>query len=133
MVETRKMLTIMILDDEEDILTLYSDYLSRKGHRIIKTYINSETILDDIDIERPNAYIIDYRLPGNRNGIEVASEILKKFPSSCIMFITAFEFLDHEISKHKIFYDKNIDILIKPVKLRQIEDSLLSLVHNENF
>ena len=117
----------MILDDEEDILTLYSDYLSRKGHRVINTYVNSETILDDVDIERPDAYIIDYRLPGNRNGIEVASEILKKFPSSCIMFITAFEFLEHEISKHNIFNDKNIEILIKPVKLRQIEDCLLNL------
>ena len=49
----------MILDDEEDILTLYSDYLSRKGHRVIKTYVNSKTILDDVDIERPDAYIID--------------------------------------------------------------------------
>ena len=120
----------MILDDE-DILTLYNDYLSRKGHRVIKTYVNSETILDDIDIERPDAYIIDYRLPGNRNGIEVASEILKKFPSSCIMFITAFEFLDHEIAEHDIFFDKNIEILIKPVKLRQIEDSLLNLTSNQ--
>lgn len=123
----------MILDDEEDILTLYSDYLSRKGHRVIKTYVNSKTILDDVDIERPDAYIIDYRLPGNRNGLEVATEILRKFPSSCIMFtscimfITAFEFLEFEISKHDIFYDKNIEILIKPVKLRQIEDSLLKL------
>ncbi|HYY86914.1 MAG TPA: response regulator [Nitrososphaeraceae archaeon] len=133
MAETRTMLTIMILDDEEDILTLYSDYLSRKGHRVIKTYVNSETILDDIDIERPDAYIIDYRLPGNRNGVEVASEILKKFPSSCIMFITAFEFLDHEISKHNIFYDKNIEILIKPVKLRQIEESLLNLMSHKTF
>lgn len=133
MAETRTTLTIMILDDEEDILTLYSDYLSRKGHRVIKTYVNSETILDDIDIERPDAYIIDYRLPGNRNGVEVASEILKKFPSSCIMFITAFEFLDHEISKHNIFYDKNIEILIKPVKLRQIEESLLNLMSHKTF
>jgi len=133
MAETRRTLTIMILDDEEDILTLYSDYLSRKGHRVIKTYVNSETILDDIDNERPDAYIIDYRLPGNRNGVEVASEILKKFPSSCIMFITAFEFLDHEISKHNIFYDKNIEILIKPVKLRQIEDSLLNLMSQKTF
>jgi DNA-binding response OmpR family regulator len=58
MVETRKTLTIMILDDE-DILTLYSDYLSRKGFRVIRTYVNSETILDDINIERPDAYIID--------------------------------------------------------------------------
>jgi DNA-binding NtrC family response regulator len=133
MVETRKTLTIMILDDEEDILTLYSDYLSRKGHRVIRTYVNSETILDDMNIERPDAYIIDYWLPDNRNGIEVASEILKKFPSSCIMFITAFEFLDHEISKYDIFYKKNIEILIKPVKLRQIEDSLSNLMTSETF
>lgn len=49
------------------------------------------------------------------------------------MFITALEFLDHETTKHEIFYDKNIDILIKPVKLRQIEDSLLSQVCNETF
>ncbi|HEX7274636.1 MAG TPA: response regulator [Nitrososphaeraceae archaeon] len=132
MIETSKRLTIMILDDEEDILTLYSDYLSRKGHRVIKTYANADTILNDIDIERPDVYIIDYRLPTNRNGIEVASEILKKFPTSCIMFITAFEFLDHEISKHGIFSDKSIEVLIKPVKLRQIEDSLLNLVRNEN-
>lgn len=75
MVETRKTLTIMILDDEEDILTLYSDYLSRKGHRVIRTYVNSETILDDINIERPDVYIIDYRLSHNRNGIEITSEI----------------------------------------------------------
>jgi len=131
MVETIKTLTIMILDDEEDILTLYNDYLSRKGHRVIRTYVNSEIIIDDIDIERPDAYIIDYRLPGNRNGIEIASEILKKFPSSCIMFLTAFEFLDLEISKHDIFFDKNIEILINPVKLRQIEDSLLNLTSNQ--
>jgi DNA-binding NtrC family response regulator len=131
MVETIKTLTIMILDDEEDILTLYSDYLSRKGHRVIKTYVNSETILEDIDIERPDVYIIDYRLPGNRNGIEVASEILKKFPSSFIMFITAFEFLDQEISKHDVLRDKNVEIMIKPVKLRQIEDSLLNLMNHQ--
>ena len=121
----------MILDDEEDILTLYSDYLSRKGHRVIKTYANADTLLNDIDTERPDVYIIDYRLPTNRNGIEVASEILKKFPTSRIMFITAFELLDDEISKHDIFSDKNIEVLIKPVKLRQIEDSLLNLVRNE--
>jgi DNA-binding NtrC family response regulator len=132
MIETSKRLTVMILDDEEDILTLYSHYLSRKGYRVIKTYANADTLLNDIDIERrPDVYIIDYRLPTNRNGIEVASEILKKFPTSRIMFISAFELLDHELSKHDIFSDKNIEVLIKPVKLRQIEDSLLNLVRNE--
>ncbi|RPI80895.1 MAG: response regulator [Nitrosopumilales archaeon] len=77
MVTTAKTYTIMILDDEEDILNLYSDYLSSKGHRVLKTYVNGDTILDDIDIEFPDLYIIDYRLLGNMNGIEVAIEILK--------------------------------------------------------
>ena len=118
----------MILDDEEDILKLYSDYLSCKGHRVLRAYVNADTILDDIDIECPDVYIIDYRLLGNMNGIEVAVEILNKFPSACIMFITAFELLKQEISKHDIFYDKNVDVLIKPVRLYQIQNSLMNLL-----
>lgn len=118
----------MLLDDEEDILKLYSDYLSRMGHRVLKAYVNADTILDDIDIEFPDVYIIDYRLLGNMNGVEVAVEILNKFPSACIIFITAFELLRKEISKRDIFYDKNIDVLIKPVKLSQIQNSLINLL-----
>jgi DNA-binding NtrC family response regulator len=125
---TTKTYTIMILDDEEDILTLYHDYLSGKGHTIIRTYANADTILQDINIEPSDVYIIDYRLLGNMNGIEVAIEILKKFPLASNVFITAVELLDQEISKHDIFSDKNIDVLLKPVKLNQIQDSLLTLL-----
>jgi len=128
MVTTKETYTIMLLDDEEDILKLYSDYLSRMGHRVLKAYVNADTILDDIDIEFPDVYIIDYRLLGNMNGVEVAVEILNKFPSACIIFITAFELLRKEISKRDIFYDKNIDVLIKPVKLNQIQNSLVNLL-----
>jgi hypothetical protein len=42
--------------------------------------------------------------------------------------MTAFELLRKEISKRDIFYDKNIDVLIKPVKLSQIQNSLINLV-----
>ena len=62
------------------------------------------------------------------NGIEVAIEIFKKFPSANIIFITAVELLEQEISKHDIFYDKNIDVLLKPVKLDQIQNSLIHLL-----
>jgi len=127
MVTTERRLTIMILDDEEDILALYGDYLSNIGHRVLKTYVNADTILDDIDIEPPDIYIIDYQLPGKMNGIEVATEILKKIPSARIIFITGLELLEQEISKHNIFTDKNIDLLLKPVKLIEIQKSLLNL------
>ena len=82
----------MILDDEEDILKLYNDYLSIKGHRVVHTYVNTDTILDYIDIERPDLYIIDYRLLGNMNGIEVAIEIFKKFPSANISSLPLLNF-----------------------------------------
>ena len=113
----------MILEDEEDILKLYNDYLTSKGHKILRTYLNAETILQDIDIEDPEVYIIDYILPGPINGIQVAIEILKKFPSACIMFITAFVLLGQEISKHDIFHDKNIEVLFKPLRLDKIQNS----------
>ncbi|MDW0155478.1 MAG: response regulator [Nitrososphaeraceae archaeon] len=128
MVTTAKTYTIMILDDEEDILNLYSDYLTSMGHRVIRTYVNADTILEDINIEPPDVYIIDYRLLGNMNGIEVAIEILNKFPSACIIFITAFEFVQKEISKRDIFKDKNMDVLIKPVKLNAIQNTIINLI-----
>ena len=123
----------MILDDEEDILKLYGDFLTSKGHRVLKTYINADTILDDIDIEPPDLYLIDYRLLGNMNGVEVAIEILKKFPSACIIFITAFELVRQEILKRDIFSGKNIDVLIKPVKLYDIQNSLISLINKKSL
>jgi two-component system cell cycle response regulator CpdR len=128
MVTIQNTYTIMLLDDEEDILTLYSDYLSNMGHRILSTYVNADSILQDIGIEPPDIYIIDYRLPGNMNGVEVAIEILKKFPLACIIFITAFEMLEKKLSKQDIFCDKKIDVLIKPIKLNRIQNSLLSLL-----
>jgi DNA-binding LytR/AlgR family response regulator len=94
---------------------------------VLRTYVNADSIIQDIDIECPDIYIIDYRLPGNLNGIEVAMEILM-FPLARIIFITAFELLEQEISKYDIFFDKNIDVLIKPVKLSEIQDSLLNLL-----
>lgn len=116
---TRDRLKIMIIEDEEDILILYNDYLSSKGHQVINRYLNADSIMSDIEKDTPDIYLIDYRLLGNKNGIDTAIEILNKFPSSPIVFITAFELLDREISNHPIFYDKNIDVLLKPRKTKR--------------
>lgn len=133
MVTKTETYTIMILDDEEDILKLYGDFLTRKGHRVLRTYVNADTILADIDIEPPDVYLIDYRLLGNMNGVEVAIEILKKFPAACIIFITAFELVRQEILRRDIFSGKNIDVLIKPVKLYHIQNSLIGLINKKSL
>jgi DNA-binding NtrC family response regulator len=125
----KKKLKIMIVEDEEDILILYKDFLSCKGHDVTTTYLNGDAMIKDIDKVKSEIYLIDYRLPGNKNGIEVAIEILNKFPAAPILFITAYENLQKEISKNSIFYDKNVQVILKPVKLDKIEDAMVNLVN----
>ena len=118
----------MIVEDEEDILILYKDFLSGKGHDVTTMYLNGDVVIEEIDEAKCEIYLIDYRLPGNKNGIDIATQILDKFPSAPILFITAYENLHKEISKNPIFHGKNVDVLLKPVKLDKIESTMLSLM-----
>jgi len=121
-------LKIMIIEDEEDILILYKDFLSEKGYDVTTMYLNGDVIIEEIDKTRSDLYLIDYRLPGNKNGIDIAAQILDKFPLVPILFITAHENLQKEISKNPILDGKNIEVLLKPVKLDKIESSIVALM-----
>lgn len=118
----------MIIEDEEDILILYKDFLSRKGHDITTMYLDGDVFIEDIDKARSDLYLIDYRLPGNKSGVDIATQILDKFPLAPILFITAHENLHREISKNPIFDGKNIEVLLKPVKLEKIESTIVTLM-----
>jgi DNA-binding NtrC family response regulator len=122
-------LKIMIIEDEEDILILYKDFLSGKGHDVTTMYLNGDVMIEEIDKAKSDLYLIDYRLPGNENGIDIATQILNKFPLAPILFITAHENLQKEISKNPIFDGKNIEVLLKPVKLDKIENTIVSVMN----
>ena len=44
-----KRLKIVIVEDEEDILTLYSDYLSSRGYHVIARYTRGNHIKSDLE------------------------------------------------------------------------------------
>lgn len=79
----------MIVEDEEDILTLYSDYLSKRGYHVIARYTRGNNIKTDLERHSPDIFLINSILPDRKNGIEVATEILNIYPSAQILFITA--------------------------------------------
>ena len=126
-------LKIMVVNDEEDILKLYSDYFSNRGHQVLKTYLTAENVMDDIERESPNIYVIDDKLPGPKNGLDLAAEILAKYPSAPILFVTANEYLESELSKHRIFDGKKLKVLVKPARLQQIENDMLDLVREKPY
>jgi DNA-binding NtrC family response regulator len=121
-------LKIMIIEGDDDNLSLYSDYLSKRGYHVIARYTKGNNILSDVDKEPPDVFILNSRLSGNKSGMEVATEILDVYPSAPILFITADYGQPIAVKKHPKLRDKKIETLLKPVKLEQIENTILNLV-----
>ena len=121
-------LKIMIIQGDDDNLSLYSDYLSKRGYHVIARYTKGNNILSDVDKEPPDVFILNSRLSGNKSGMEVATEILDVYPSAPILFITADYGQPIAVKKHPKLRDKKIETLLKPVKLEQIENTILNLV-----
>jgi CheY-like chemotaxis protein len=121
-------LKIMIIQGDDDNLSLYSDYLSKRGYRVIARYTKGNNILSHVEKQPPDVFILNSRLPGNKSGTEVATEILDVYPSAPILFITADYGQPFVLKKHPKLRDKKVEILLKPVKLKQIENTILNLV-----
>lgn len=112
--------TIMIIEDEEDILLVYRDFLERKGYRIEASAPTANEILRDYEAYLPDLVILDYRLPGSMNGLQAAEKILRKNPSAMILIITAFEDVKKKLAENAFFDGKKISALIKPVHLANL-------------
>lgn len=125
----KKQFNIMIIEDEQDILLLYKDYLLSKGHNVVATSTTANEIISDYDRIRPDVAIIDYKLPADKNGIDAAIQIIEKYPSAAILIVTAYETVTKEIAKISLFDNKRVEVLIKPLRLAQLESSIVNIVN----
>ena len=54
----------------------------------------------------------------------MATEILDIYPEAPILFITADSEQPYKIEENPVFRDKRVNVLLKPVKLDEIEHSI---------
>jgi DNA-binding response OmpR family regulator len=127
----KKHLSIMIIEDEQDILLLYKDYLLSRGHNVVATSTTANEILSDYDRIRPDVAIIDYKLPNDKNGLDAALQILNKYPSAAILIVTAYETVTKEITKIPFLDNKRVEVLIKPLRLAQLENSIMNIANRK--
>ena len=127
----KKHLSIMIIEDEQDILLLYKDYLLSRGHNVVATSTTANEILSDYDRIRPDVAIIDYKLPNDKNGLDAALQILNKYPSAAILIVTAYETVTKEITKIPLLDNKRVEVLIKPLRLAQLENSIINIANRK--
>ena len=129
--QKKRKLKVLIIEDEQDLLALFRDYLSGQGHEVVSCYLNANNILRDFEKNKPDICLIDYALPGDKNGIDAAIEIVSKYPSMPILFITGHESKREDLLKHPVLQDKNVETLVKPVKLLQLEFAVLDIVNKK--
>ncbi|MFB5600275.1 MAG: response regulator [Nitrososphaeraceae archaeon] len=125
---------IAIVDDDKDILELYSEYLTFNGFKVL-TFDNPLELLNHL---QNNTYcfslvIADYRMP-RMSGIELIQNI-RKMNNHCdhkMKFILISAFLEDDVifENKEIMSEIKIDkILEKPVRLEELKSTVIELLN----
>jgi DNA-binding NtrC family response regulator len=110
---------ILIIDDDEDILDLFSDFLKKEGYGVT-SFLDPLKALEEIH-RRPQRYsiiITDVRMPGI-SGIELIRRICKINHGIKVIIISAFELNGEDLNN--IRYDNFIE---KPVHMHYLAQTI---------
>ena len=121
---------VMIVEDEQDLLYLYKDFLKNKGYAVLVTNTTATHIMDDYLEFKPDLIILDYRLPDEKNGIDAAKEILLEYPSVPILLTTAYDSIKNIFNNEEMFKDKKITLVVKPIKLFILNKLIKELINS---
>jgi len=116
---------ILVVDDEEAILTFLSRLLSEWGHSV-ETINNADTALEKLNAERYSLVLLDIKLPG-MSGIELYQRIEDIAPALArrVMFITG----DIMEGTTRAFLDKTgAPYITKPLDIEVLKKTINSIL-----
>ena len=113
---------IMVVDDEEDFLTMLKLNLEQAGQYDVFTLSNAKDIVSKVNNFLPDVILLDLLMPGI-GGIE-ACQMLNKDPVGSRIPIIALSALDKDADKLKAYKVGIVDYLTKPVELDTIIKSI---------
>jgi DNA-binding response OmpR family regulator len=122
---------VIIIEDEQDLLNLYIEFLLTKGYFINFTDTKATNILKEYEKHKPDIIILDHNLEGEKNGIEASKDVLNNFPHASILVISALSSSEQTFYNERVFKGKRIGLLIKPVKLQILEKHIKLLLNNQ--
>ncbi|HKX21122.1 MAG TPA: response regulator [Nitrososphaeraceae archaeon] len=110
---------ILLIDDDPDVLNLFSDFLKREGFRTA-SYLDPLVALREIrgSPKKYSLVITDIRMPGI-SGLEIIKKVCQINQGIKVILISAFE-LDGDNLKG-IKYE---DFIKKPVHLRSLAETI---------
>ncbi len=79
---------VLVVDDDEDVVTSLRDILVAVGYEVDTAYSGAEA-LERVRERRPDCVLMDIKMPG-MNGVEAYREIKRVSPESFVIFMTAY-------------------------------------------
>ncbi len=79
--------SLLLVDDDPDMLRLLSMRLSAAGYRVIAVS-SAESALNQLELERPSLVLSDVRLPG-KDGLALFDSVRARHPSLPVILLTA--------------------------------------------
>ncbi len=115
MIQETKVRTILIADDEPDILEILDFNLSAEGYQV-KSATNGNHALELAKLHKPDLIILDVMMPG-KSGFEVCKLLRsnKDFDNTIIIFLTA---LNDDSTEIKGLETGGDDYINKPISPR---------------
>ncbi|MCF8067806.1 MAG: response regulator [Desulfobacterales bacterium] len=119
---------ILVVDDEESILDIVSEYFELKGFNVLTASHGKEAI-EVIKQNRIDCCFTDINMP-EMDGLELA-EYLRVYDNTLpVIIMTGFPSLDNTLRTLK---NGVVDFLIKPVNLNQMEICLTRVLRERNL
>jgi DNA-binding NtrC family response regulator len=115
--------TVLIVDDEENLLVLLDRILSKEGYQV-RTANNAYQALDLVDQEAFRAAILDIKMYPI-NGVALLAEIKKRSPNTQVIMITGYPTVD---TRNDCMKYGAADYLTKPLEIQEIKSVLRGLL-----
>lgn len=103
--------TVLVVDDEPEVLRLVETVLTRSGHRVI-TASNGDRAMEKVRRHgaAPDLLLTDVVMPG-LSGPMIADQLHEQYPRLRVLFMSAFE--DRQVVRRYV-KDQGYDLISKP-------------------
>ncbi len=120
------MVSIFIIDDDENLHRVYKSFFTMKGYSVIGSAFNGA---DAVELftkinPKPDILLMDYRMP-IKDGVMATKEIMQIEPSSKIIFLSA-----DETAREQAIRAGAASFLIKPVRFAFLLETINQVLDN---